>query len=88
MPSEATIKQYETCLRKIEKEGLTIDDPATFFAWIQQRGGVSAQKLYLSALKWKYGAEFPDALQQQLTALYLKQNEMDEFRKLMKDVKS
>jgi hypothetical protein len=65
--SEQTKKKYELAIARLEKAKLDLLKPKPVLAWIREQGGESAQKVYLSAIKWKVGAkdypiEYQDAM--------------------------
>ena len=79
MPSENTIKQYAARLSQLKKSGIdAMTDPNSLFKWFEsQELGASAQKVYLSALKFGNLEEFPKVLQDKLSELYQQQNKKD-----------
>lgn len=58
--ADSTIKQYQGRLDRVAKAGIPLDDPDKMFAWFEKEQlGMSAQKLYLSALKWSLEDKAP-----------------------------
>jgi len=83
MPSESTLKQYQSRIKILTDAKIDLTDPLKWFEDTKQ--GLSSQKLYLSAIKWymtENKQEFPAALQQKINELYKKQNEKAEKQEL------
>ena len=85
--SEITQKKYDQAIKRITDAGLDLDDTKKVLAWIKEKGGDSAQKVYLSALKYELGKRphpfhFPTEYQEEIDRLYGKQNEKDKKQEL------
>jgi hypothetical protein len=55
--SDTTKKKYDQAIKRIKDAGLDMgndvdDDVSKVIAWIKSKGGESAQKVYLSAIKY------------------------------------
>ena len=89
---ETTKKKYDQAIKRIRDAGLNMgndedDDVRDVIAWIKSKGGDSAQKVYLSAIKYELGKldkpnYFPRQYQKEIDRLYGKQNEKDEEQEL------
>jgi hypothetical protein len=84
MPSDSTIKQYQSRMNILAKAGVNpIADPPSLFKWFADtKQGESSQKLYLSAIKNQSSAPFPTILQDKINELYKNQNEKATEQKL------
>lgn len=83
MPSESTLKQYQSRIKILTDAKIDLADPLQWFEDTKQ--GLSSQKLYLSAIKWymtENKQEFPKSLQDKINELYKKQNEKAEKQEL------
>lgn len=83
MVSENTKKQYMRLLARLEKEKVSSDKVLDWFE--RMLVSPTQQKMYLSAVKWKYSEdkkEFPSSLQDHLNELYKQQNARDKEQKL------
>jgi len=85
-PSETTLKQYASRMKTLATAKIdAVAEPATLLAWFTEtKQGISSQKAYISAIKHSAPDSFPTLLQEELTALYKKQNEVDKKQKLTK----
>ena len=89
---ETTKVKYDQAIKRIKDAGLDMgndvdDDVSKVIEWIKSKGGESAQKVYLSALKYELGKldkpnYFPRQYQKEIDRLYGKQNEKDEEQEL------
>ena len=89
---ETTKVKYDQAIKRIKDAGLDMgndvdDDVSKVIAWIKSKGGDSAQKVYLSAIKYELGKldkpnYFPRQYQKEIDQLYGKQNEKDEEQEL------
>lgn len=81
---ETTTKKYEQAIERLKDLDLKKSDE--FFAFVKEKGfGESAEKQYLSAIKWyltKENKSFPNAYQKRIDELYGKQNEQDNKQEL------
>jgi hypothetical protein len=55
--SDSTKKKYEQALKRIDDAKLDLDKPAEVIAWIRTKGENSGQRTYLSAIKYRLGAD-------------------------------
>jgi len=55
--SEQTKEKYEGAVRRLKRAKLDLLDTKAVLPWIAKQGGESAQKVYLSAIKWEVGAD-------------------------------
>ena len=89
---ETTKTKYDQAIRRIKDAGLDMgndvdDDVSKVIEWIKSKGGESAQKVYLSAIKYELGKlnkpnYFPRQYQQEIDRLYGRQNEKDKGQEL------
>jgi len=90
--SDTTKKKYDQAIQRIKDAGLDMgndvdDDVSKVIEWIKSKGGESAQKVYLSAIKYELGKldkpnYFPRQYQKEIDRLYGRQNEKDEDQEL------
>lgn len=83
----STQHKYDLAINRILAAKLELDDTEKVLAWIKEKGGDSAQKVYLSALKYELGKRpapyfFPREYQEEIDRLYGKQNQKDENQEL------
>ena len=71
---ELTKKKYELAVTRLEKANLDLLKPKEVLPWIKAQGGESAQKVYLSAIKWKIGADaYPKEYQEAMKVFFANQ---------------
>ena len=90
--SDTTKTKYVQAIRRIKDAGLDMgndedDDVSKVIEWIKSKGGDSAQKVYLSAIKYELGKldkpnYFPRQYQHEIDRLYGRQNEKDKEQEL------
>jgi hypothetical protein len=85
--SEASKKKYDQAIKRLEDAKLDLDKPKEVIAWIRTKGEGSAQKTYLSAIKYHLGSRpkpfyFPKEYQNEIDRLYKGQNEKDKNQEL------
>jgi hypothetical protein len=81
--SELTKKKYELAITRLEKTKLDLLKPKPVLAWIREQGGESAQKTYLSAIKWKVGAkDYPIEYQDAMKVFFANQKVEEKKQKL------
>lgn len=85
--SDATKKKYDQAIKRIEDAKLDLDKPKEVIAWIKTKGEGSAQKTYLSAIKYHLGARpkpfyFPKEYQDEIDRLFGRQSEKDTNQEL------
>jgi len=76
---ETTTKKYEQAIARLKD--IDLKKPDGFFDFVKEKGfGESAEKQYLSAIKWhliKENIAVPDAYQRRIDELYAKMNDED-----------
>ena len=86
--SDTTKVKYDQAIARLRAAKLDIEnDTEGVLAWIKSKGGESAQKVYLSAIKYELGKSdkpfyMPDAYQHEIDRLYGRQNEKDKDQEL------
>ena len=90
--SDTTKTKYDQAIKRIKGAGLDMgndedDDVSKVIEWIKSKGGESAQKVYLSAIKYELGKldkpnYFPRQYQHEIDRLYGRQNEKDKEQEL------
>ena len=90
--SDTTKTKYDQAIKRIKDAGLDMgndedDDVSKVIEWIKSKGGESAQKVYLSAIKYELGKldkpnYFPRQYQHEIDRLYGRQNEKDKGQEL------
>jgi hypothetical protein len=90
--SDTTKTKYDQAIKRIKDAGLDMgndvdDDVSKVIEWIKSKGGESAQKVYLSAIKYELGKldkpnYFPRQYQKEIDRLYGRQNEKDKGQEL------
>jgi hypothetical protein len=85
--SDSTKKKYDQAIKRIEDAKLNLDKPKEVIAWIRTKGEGSAQKTYLSAIKYHLGFRpkpfhFPVEYQREIDTLFGRQSEKDTNQEL------
>lgn len=86
--AESTKKKYDQAIQRLRDAKIDLEKPDEFFAFVKEKElGESAEKTYLSALKYELGKLdkpffFPDVYQRRIDELYKRQNKADEKQEL------
>lgn len=69
-----TKSKYEGAIRRLKQANLDLLDTKAVLEWIKKQGGESAQKTYLSAIKWEVGAKkYPEEYQETMKGFFANQ---------------
>jgi len=86
--AESTQKKYDQAIQRLRNAKIDLEKPEEFFAYAKDKHfGESAEKTYLSALKYELGKLdkpffFPREYQDRIDELYKRQNKADEKQEL------
>lgn len=86
--AESSKKKYDQAIKRLKDAGVDLEKPEEFFTFIRNKEiGESAEKTYLSALKYELGKLdkpffFPREYQDRIDVLYKRQNAADERQEL------
>lgn len=87
--AESSKKKYDQAIQRLKNAGVDLEKPEEFFAFVRASGkiGESAEKTYLSAIKYELGKLdkpffFPEEYQRRIDQLYGRQNAADQRQEL------
>jgi hypothetical protein len=80
--TESSKKKYTQATDRIEAAKLDLNKPAEVLAWIRTKGGNSAQRTYLSAIKYKLGKEYHKEYAAEMRLLMGQQIDKDDKQEL------
>lgn len=87
--AESSKKKYDQAIQRLKNAGVDLEKPEEFFAFVRANGkiGESAEKTYLSAIKYELGKLdkpffFPEEYQRRIDQLYGRQNAADQRQEL------
>lgn len=80
--TESSKLKYKQATDRIEAAKLDLDKPDEVIAWIRTKGGNSAQRTYLSAIKYKLGKEYHKEYAAEMRVLMGQQIAQDDKQEL------
>ena len=80
--TESSKKKYGQATDRIEAAKLDLNNPKEVIAWIKTKGGNSAQRTYLSAIKYKLGGGYHDEYAAEMRVLMGQQIAQDDKQEL------